>query len=103
MRKGTLKSNQAESFASHLWLGLSHEWLAKSSLLKTLRISACASHVAYFEGQQLRASHDLVAKSISSQVLHQTLTQNSYVKSHKNIGKWLNRITIKFDTELKPT
>ena len=43
-----------------------------------------------------------VAKTTSSQILHQILTHNPYIKSHKNIGKWLNKITIKFDMELKP-
>ena len=44
-----------------------------------------------------------VEKITSSQILHQTLTHSFYIKSHKNTGKWLNRITIKFNTELKPT
>jgi len=44
-----------------------------------------------------------VTKTTSSQILHQILTHNPYIKSHKNIGKWLNKITIKFDMELKPT
>ena len=51
MRKGTLKNNQAESFTGHLRLGLSREWLMKSSLSKTLQIPAYASHVACFAGQ----------------------------------------------------
>ena len=44
-----------------------------------------------------------VKKITFSQILHQTLTHSFYIKSHKNTRKWLNRITIKFDTELKPT
>ena len=48
-------------------------------------------------------TRELVMKSSFSQNLHQTLAYNPYIKSHKNIGKWLNIITIKFDTELKPT
>ena len=101
LRKGTLKSNQAESFMGHSRLGLSCEWPAKSNLSKTLQIPACASHVAYFAGWHSRASRKLVAKLSFSHNLHQTLTHNPYIKSHKNIGKWLNKITIKFDTELK--
>ena len=45
---------------------------------------------------------ELVVKSSFSHNLHQTLTHNSYIKSHKNAGKRLNKITIKFDTELSP-
>ena len=44
----------------------------------------------------------LVVKSSFSQNLHQTFTHNPYIKSHKNVGKWLNIITIKFDMKLKP-
>ena len=103
MGKVTLKKQQAVSFAGHSWLGLSRESLAKSSLSWTLQILACASHMACFLGQQLWVSREQVVKSTSSQILHQTLTHIPYIKSHKNTGKWLNRITIKFDTELKPT
>ena len=45
----------------------------------------------------------LIAKTTSSQILYQTLTHSPYIKSHKNSGKWLNRITIKFHMKLKPT
>ena len=45
---------------------------------------------------------ELVVKSSFSHNLHQTLTHNSYIKSHKNVGKRLNIITIKFDMELSP-
>ena len=51
---------------------------------------------------QSRAGCELVTNSSFSQNLHQALTHNSYIKSHKNTGKWLNRITIKFYMELKP-
>ena len=44
-----------------------------------------------------------VVKTTSSQILHQTLTHNPYIKSHKSTAKWLEKITIKFDTKLKPT
>ena len=56
-----------------------------------LRVSSCES-VA-----------NQVVKTTSSQILHQTLTHNPYIKSHKNTGKWLKRIIIKFDTKLKST
>ena len=45
----------------------------------------------------------IVTKTTSSQILHQTLTHSPYIKSHKNTRKWLNKITIKFDIELKLT
>ena len=48
-------------------------------------------------------THELVMKSSFSQNLYQTLIHNPHINSHKNIGKWLNRITINFDTKLKPT
>ena len=59
-RRGTLKNNQAESFVGHSQLGLSREWLMKSSLSRTFQIPAYASHVAYFAGQQLRASCEIL-------------------------------------------
>ena len=43
---------------------------------------------------------DPALKSFFSHNLHQTLTHNPYIKFHKNAGKQLNIITIKFDTEL---
>ena len=60
MRKGTLKNNQIESFAGHFRLGLSHEWLMKSSLSKTLQIPAYASHVACFAGQHFWANREIL-------------------------------------------
>ena len=44
-----------------------------------------------------------IMKTISSQIVHQTLTHSPYIKSYKNTGKWLNKIIIKFGMELKPT
>ena len=72
MRKDT-QNNQVESFAGYSRLGLNCEWLAKSSLPITFQIQSCASHVACFMGWHSRASGLLVAKSSSSQNLHQTL------------------------------
>ena len=46
-------------------------------------------------------TRELVMKSLFSQNLHQTLTHKPYIKSHKSTGKWLNIITIKFDTKVK--
>ena len=64
--------------------------------------SICFSR-GLFAGWYSWDSHELVVNSSSSQNLHQTFTHNFYIKSYKNTGKWLNRNTIKFDTELKIT
>ena len=98
LEKSHLKKQQAMCFMGHLRLGMSHESLVKSILWRTFQIPACASHVACFADQQSRVNHEQVAKTTYSKTLHQSLTHSPYIKSHKNIGKWLNKITIKFDT-----
>ena len=52
--KSHSKKQQVVDFASHSRLSLSCESLARSSLLKTLQIIACTSHVACFAGHQSR-------------------------------------------------
>ena len=53
--KSHSKKQQAMSFASHSQLSLSYKSLLKSSLSRTLQISACTSHMACSMGQQSRA------------------------------------------------
>ena len=90
-------------FAGHSRFGLSRESLLKTSLLMTLQIPTCASHVACFAVISCKSVASPIAKTTSSQILYQTFTHSPYIKSHKNSGKWLNRITIKFHMKLKPT
>ena len=72
---------------------LAFQWLFKFQhvllMWLILRVSRCESVASQ------------VVKTTSLQILHQTLTHSPYIKSHKNIGKWLNKNTIKFDTKLK--
>ena len=120
-------------FAGRSWLGLSRESLAKSNLstfhnkshkntekwLNRITIKfdtelkpTCQwlfkfQHVLLTWLVLWVISRESVAspvvKTTSLQILYQTLTHSPYIKSHKNKGKSLNRITIKFDMELNPT
>ena len=79
---------------SHSW-NPSYQWLFKfHHVLLTWLVSRVSSRESIVSQ---------VAKTTSSQILHQTLTHSPYIKSHKSTRKWLNRNTIKFDTKLKPT
>ena len=81
----------------HSQLGLSCEWIMKSSLSKTLQIPAFASHVACFASWHSRASREIL--------IFTKFSSNSHTQpfeSHKIAVKWLNIITIKFNMELKP-
>ena len=44
----------------HSRLGLSHKWLMKSNLSKSLQIPACVSHVTCFASWYSRASRDIL-------------------------------------------
>ena len=67
--------------------------------IRLFSFQACASHVA-FRGL---STHKPVKNFTVFTILHQTLTLNLYIKSHKHTGKWLNKNIIKFDMELNPT
>ena len=54
----------------HSWLGLSCEWLVKSSLLNTLQIPTCASRVACFVSWHSRASREILIFTESSPNSH---------------------------------
>ena len=66
---------------------------------ETVQIVACASHVV-FRGL---FTHELAANSPSSQIFTKLSHSNLTSNPTKNTGKWLNKNTIKFDMELKPT
>ena len=104
----TGQAGRTECLAGVLREGLTHEILARHSCLHpvlTLRIPACASHMSHFAGclvarnprklfslQLLESSHTLSL----SQLLQLNLTINTWYNR-------LNKIAIKFCTELKPT
>ena len=87
---------------------LTHEILARHSCLHpvlTLCIPTCASHMSHFVGCLIAR---YLRKLLSLQLLESShflsITQPLQSNPTINIGyKRLNRITIKFGTELKPT
>ena len=90
------------------WKGLTREILTRHSCVHpilTLHIPACASHMSHFAGylviRYLRKLFNLqLLESSHSLSITQLLQSNPTI----NTGyKRLNRITIKFGTELKPT
>ena len=98
---------RTECFAGVSREGLTREILARHNCLHpilTLRIPACASHTSHFAGclvaRYLRKLFNLqLLESSHSLSITEPLQSNSTI----NTGyKKLNRITIKFDTELKP-
>ena len=102
------QSGKTECLASVSWEGLTHEILARHSCLHfvlTLRIPACTSYMSHFAGclimRYLRKLFNLqLLESSHSLSITQPLQSNPII----NIGyKRLNRITIKFGMELKPT
>ena len=94
MWKGTLKIIQVESFAGHSWL-LSREVTREIHSNK----DSSNSSMCFSRGLLWVATREIVVNSSSSQNLHQALTHSPYIKSHKSTRKWLNKNTIKFDTE----
>ena len=97
--KHTLKNSSSEFCGSlmtspKLW---SNSW--NSARHETVQIAACASHVVFCR----LSTHELAANSPSSQIFAKLSHLNLTSNPTKNIGKWLNKNTIKFDTELKPT
>ena len=62
---------------------------------KSFQILAYASHMVFHES----STREPIANFPVFIILHQILTLNPYIKSHKHIGKWLNKNTIKFDME----
>ena len=99
---------KTECLAGVSWEGLTREIHARHSclhLVLTLHIPACASHMSHFAGclvaRYLRKLFSLqLLESSHSLSITQPLQSNPII----NIGyKRLNRIIIKFGTELKPT
>ena len=102
------QSRKTECLAGVSREGLTREILARHSYLHpvlTLRIPACASHMGHFAGclvaRYLRKLFSLqLLESSHSLSITQPLQSNPTI----NTGyKRLNKITIKFGTELKPT
>ena len=104
------QSGKTECFTSVSWEGLTHELLAKHSCLHpilTLHILACASHMGHFAGCLVtRYPRKLFSLQLleSLHTLSLSITQPLQSNPTINTGyKRLNKITIKFGTELKPT
>ena len=106
------QSSKTECFTSVPWEGLTHELLVKHSCLHLswlFAFQSCARHMHHFAGyliaryprkffnlQLLESSHSLsLSLSLS---LSQSLQLNPIINAGYNK---LNKITIKFDTELK--
>ena len=102
------QSSKTECFASVLWQGLTRELLEKHSCLHLSWIFAfqsCAGHMHYF-ARCLDASYQ--RKLFCLQLLESShslsITQPLQLNPIINTGyKRLNKNTIKFGTELKPT
>ena len=82
----------------HSQVGQVMKWHTKYSLASldsSMYFSCGLSRVVH-----LRASREQVANFTIFTSLHQTLTLNPYIKSHKHTGKMIEQNTIKFDTIL---
>ena len=89
MRKALFKIIQTESFTSHSQVRQVAKWLAKYSLARECSISGMCFSRDLSQVVHSRVNREQVANFIVFTILHQTLTLNPYIKSHKHIGKRL--------------
>ena len=90
-RKTLFKIIKAKSFAGRSRVGQVTKWLAKYSLAKYCSISSiCFSRDLSWVFNS-RVSCEQVANFTVFTILHQTLTLNPYIKSHKYTGKILTK------------
>ena len=89
MRKALFIIIQVESFASHLQVWQVTKWLTKYNLARECSVSSMCFSRDLSRVVHSRVSREQVANFIVFIILHQTLTLNLYIKSHKHTGKRL--------------